>query len=124
MSCALQGYIAARHPYKRAADEIELVLHSRHVKQLQAVSLQQQQEPEWQQHPPEKPTILNAAEAQKIAQQQQQHRDEPLELRRGEDEESSGMQSPLESSTGDANKGLGQQDQQELQDSRVVHQEL
>jgi hypothetical protein len=46
MSAALQGYITARHPYGRAADEVELALYSRHVQQLQngGVDLLQQQQ--------------------------------------------------------------------------------
>jgi hypothetical protein len=53
MSAALQGYITARHPYARAADEVELAWYSRHAQQLQngGVDLHQQQ----QQQQPEQP---------------------------------------------------------------------
>jgi hypothetical protein len=51
MSAALQGYITARHPYARAADEVELALYSRHAQQLQnlGVDFPQQQQQELEQ---------------------------------------------------------------------------
>jgi hypothetical protein len=37
MSGALQAYAAVRHPYKRAADEVELALYARRVNRLRSL---------------------------------------------------------------------------------------
>jgi hypothetical protein len=69
MSGALQGYVAARHPYARAADEVELALYSRHAQQLEAGGMDLQQ----QQQQPEQGARKQAnIQAQAIEQQQQQ----------------------------------------------------
>lgn len=116
LSGALQAYAAARHPYKRAADEMELALHSRHAQQLQALS-SDMEAGRPQQHSGKQAVLDPTTDRQETHQPQQDYQHQPadmLEPRLVEGEQGSGTQQPLEDSAGRTGSADGGHDQQEL----------
>lgn len=116
LSGALQAYAAARHPYKRAADEMELALHSRHAQQLQALS-SDMEAGRPQQHSGKQAVLDPTTDRQETHQPQQDYQHQPadmLEPRLVEGEQGSGTQQPLEDSAGRTGSADGGRDQQEL----------